>query len=473
MVSALDVYHRLPAPARNLVASGRGYYLRRWRYGADTDAMADEALARESWPPERWAELRRERLDAILARAGARVPHYRELWARRGRRPSRELSDWPILAKDALRAELKVDPVRFLADDRDRRRMFHEHTSGTTGTPLELWWSRETVRAWYALFEARVRRWNGVTRHDRWAILGGQLVTPYRQTRPPYWVWNRGLHQLYLSNHHLSPQTVESYLGALERYRVKYLFGYASSLYALALLAEEQLVPAPHFPVAISNAEPLFAHQREMIARKFGCAVRDTYGMAEIVCAGSECAAGVLHEWPEVGILEILADDADVAVPPGTVGRIVATGLLNPDMPLVRYDTGDRGSWEQPDEPCACGRRLPVLRSVEGRADDVILTPDGRRVGRLDPVFKAGFAIREAQIVQERLDLIRVRYVPATGFGQFDLAGIERALRQRIGDSVEIVLEQVESIPRTRAGKFRAVVSEIGDRAGSGEPVPR
>jgi phenylacetate-CoA ligase len=108
-----------------------------------------------------------------------------------------------------------------------------------------------------------------------------------------------------------------------------------------------------------------------------------------------------------------------------------------------------------------------VLRSVEGRADDVILTPDGRRIGRMDPVFKAGFAIREAQIVQERLDLVRVRYVPATGFGRSDLTGLERALRQRIGDAVEIVLEEVASIPRTRAGKFRAVVSEIATHAGS------
>ena len=59
-----------------------------------------------------------------------------------------------------------------------------------------------------------------------------------------------------------------------------------------------------------------------------------------------------------------------------------------------------------------------MLRSVEGRADDVLVTPDGRQVGRLDPVFKGDLPVREAQIVQEAIDRIRVRYVPAPGFSE-------------------------------------------------------
>ncbi len=44
-------------------------------------------------------------------------------------------------------------------------------------------------------------------------------------------------------------------------------------------------------------------------------------------------------------------------------------------------------------------RRLPVLEALD-RLDDVVVTPDGRRVGRLDAVFKADLPIREAQILQ-------------------------------------------------------------------------
>src|SRR5690606_15018725 len=111
------------------------------------------------------------------------------------------LENWPILEKEPLRE----NPRAFVADDCDIKTMFHEYTSGTTGKSLDLWWGRTTVRTWYSLFEARWRQWYSVNRHDRWAILGGQLITPVSQDHPPFWVWNRGMKQLYMSSYHLSP----------------------------------------------------------------------------------------------------------------------------------------------------------------------------------------------------------------------------------------------------------------------------
>jgi phenylacetate-CoA ligase len=457
----IGAYHRLPKPLRAAAASARGYQLRWWRYGPETEKLAAEALERESWSPERWRTWQADRLARLLARAAARVPYYRAYWeasrkAGDPRSPER-LEDWPILSKETLRAQ----PRAFLADDCRPGRMFHEHTSGTTGKPLDVWWSRATVRAWYALFEARVRRWNGVSRNDRWGMLGGQLVTPARQTSPPFWIWNGGLRQLYLSSYHLAPATVGAYLDAIRRSRVRYLFGYASSLYSLARLAHEQRLLAPQMVVAISNAEPLLAHQREVIREVFGCPARDTYGMSEIVVGASECEAGLLHSWPEVGVTEILSDVSGTGLAPGEVGRIVSTGLFNADMPLVRYDTGDRGALAEAREACSCGRTLPLIRSLDGRFDDVVITPDGRRVGRLDPVFKASLAIREAQIIQETLHRVRVKVVAAEGFGDADLKTISLGLRERLGDGMEVVFERVDQIPRTAAGKFRAVISHV------------
>src|SRR6185503_21009611 len=99
---------------------------------------------------------------------------------------------------------VRKNPLAFIADDCSIRQMFREQTSGTSGTPLRLWWSKETVRTWYAIFEARVRRWNGVSRHDHWSILGGQPVVAATTTHAPYWTWNLAMHQLYLSANHVS-----------------------------------------------------------------------------------------------------------------------------------------------------------------------------------------------------------------------------------------------------------------------------
>ena len=230
----LKVYHQLPWWGRYAVASIRGAYLYHWRYGPESDDLVESAISRERWSKEEWKTYVQNRLSRVLHRAVTRVPYYRDHWAERRRRGDSAsyeyLENWPILEKSTIRSS----PKAFVADDCNVRRMYCEQTSGTTGTPLHIWSSKKTIRGWYALLEARWRRWYGVSRRDRWGILGGQLVTPIKQSRPPFWVWNTGLNQLYMSSYHLSPNFAPHYLEALAKYSIKYLWGYSSSLHALA-----------------------------------------------------------------------------------------------------------------------------------------------------------------------------------------------------------------------------------------------
>lgn len=453
----LRAYHRLPAPARSLAATGWGWYLQRWRYGHDTERLVAEALERETWSEPRWQAWREDHLARILARAATDVPFYRAHWQERRRRGDsrswERLEHWPILEKATVRAHQDA----LVADSCDRRRMYRDHTSGTSGTPLTVYLTRDTIRQWYALVDARWRRWYGVTREDRWAMLGGQLVVPIERRQPPFWVWNGAFRQLYLSSYHLAPDLAGQYLDAMVRHRVTYALGYSSSLYALARAALQQRRRDVTLRVVITNAEPLYAHQREAIEEAFGCPVRETYGMAEVVAAAGQCQAGRLHLWPEVGAVEVV--DGDNAAPADSSGDLVCTGLLNADMPLVRYRVGDRGAIG-PDSPCACGRRLPALSSVEGRRDDVLFTRDGRPIGRLDPIFKNDLPIAEAQIIQDGLDRIRVLCVPERSFTAAHRRRLEDLVRERMGD-VAVVVEEVPGIPRGAHGKFRAVVCNL------------
>ena len=454
----LQLYHRMPFLFRNVISTVRGYQLRSWRYGPETARLVDEALERDHWSVGQWKSYHENRLAYVLNRAATQVPFYREQWAMRRRQGDQSswesLENWPILDKGALRE----NPTAFVADDCNIRQMFHEHTSGTTGKSLDLWWSRSTVRAWYALFEARWRKWYGVSRHQRWAILGGQLITPVRQEKPPFWVWNHAMHQLYMSSYHLSPSNISYYLDALQRYKIRYLLGYTSALYALAqnIISSNKTMAQPR--VVITNAEPVYDYQRQAIEQAFRCPVRETYGMSEIVSAGSECEAGHLHLWPEVGWIEVL-ENADSPAPIDHVGDIVATGLLNTDMPLIRYRVGDRGALSSQTR-CECGRSLPQLRSIEGRTDDILYTRDGRQIGRLDPVFKARLPVLEAQIIQERLDRIRVLYVPAPDYTNEAGQSLIERIQERFGD-VNVILESVPEVPRTNNGKFRAVICQL------------
>ncbi|HKY06331.1 MAG TPA: hypothetical protein VJQ56_15655, partial [Blastocatellia bacterium] len=107
----------------------------------------------------------------------------------------------------------------------------------------------------------------------------------------------------------------------------------------------------------------------------------------------------------------------------------------------------------------SCGRSLPAIAGLEGRKDDLLITRDGRRVFFLNPVFYQ-VPVLEAQIVQESLDEIRVRYVPAQGFTGTSSEVITERLQARMG-RVRVVLEEVEKVPRSSNSKFRAVICNI------------
>ena len=453
----LKLYHGLPAPARHVAATLRGAYLRWWRYGPNSERLVREALDREQWSPERWAHWRAEHLAMMLERAATRVPYYRAHWEARRRRGDRAswelLENWPILTKETLRA----DPRAFVADDRDIRAMFHQRTSGTTGTPLDLWRTRATQENLYALATARTRRWHGVSRADRWARLGGQPVVPVERREPPFWVWNAALRQLYMSTYHLAPDLIPHYLDALSAYRIVSMSVYTSSAFALAEEAVRLGRRDIRMKVVFTNAEPVDEHQRQVISAAFGCPVRETYGMGETVAAASECEAGSLHQWPEVGVIEVL--DGDVAVPPGERGDLICTGLMNTDMPLIRYRVGDFGRLADPGTTCDCGRTLPVIAGIDGRANDLLVTRDGRRVFWLNAVLY-GIPVRQAQMIQESIDRIRVRYVPAPEFTDETGRIIAARLRQRMGD-ICVELEAVDEIPRSANGKLRAVICNV------------
>lgn len=449
---ALNIYHRLPTASRSVVASLRGFYLKRWRYDRQTERLVNEALERDTWNATQWNDWQTERLGLVLERAATRVPYYRRYWTERRRQGDRAswkyLENWPILEKEIVRA----NSFDFVADDRKPSRMFHDHTSGTTGTSLDLWLTKDTVKHWYALFEARSRRWYGLTRKDRWAILGGQLVAPVKQKKPPFWVWNAGLNQLYLSSYHLAPDLISSYLDAVVKHKIKYILGYPSAIYALAQQALRLKRNDLALDLVITNAEPLYEFQRQTIREAFVCPVRETYGMAEIVAAASECEQGSLHQWPDTGIIETgSAKGAETA-------ELICTGLVNADMPLIRYRVGDSGILST--RKCSCGKTLPLIEKIEGRSDDLLYSTDGRRIGRMDPIFKGGLPIREAQIIQESLTDLRVLYVPDDNFRTDALKGLTERIRDRMGD-VSVHYEKVRGIPRTSRGKFRAVVCRL------------
>ena len=447
-------YSKLPPSMQSSVAGIRGMLLNWRRYSSVTPRLVVEAKERECWNDKAWSDYQYSHLAEILEIARNHVPFYRDVWRSRGEANSSRLSEWPLLDKESLRQS----PESFVSTRAKRWRLSKVHTSGTTGKPLSLWRSRKTNIEWHALYEARWRGWYGLSRFDNWALLGGQLVVPVDRIRPPFWVWNRAMRQLYCSVYHLSAETVSAYVAAFKRYEVDYILGYPSAICELARGICEQSVSVPRIRVVLTIAEPLSLDQRQLIESAFECPVRETYGMTEIAAGAGECEHGRMHSWPDASVLEILDDEGDLALQGS--GELIATSLINREMPLIRYRTGDRVRLDSATRDCPCGRRLPVITSIEGRCDDLLKTPDGRTIGRLDPVLKGGLDIQEAQIIQESANAVVLRYVSSS----HNVRGLElklkKALNERLG-SMAVRIERVQAIPRGKNGKFRAVINNV------------
>ncbi len=455
----MRLYQACPPSARSWVATIRGFQLKYARYGRDTDTLIQEALGREYWAPQQWKEWQDVRLPQMLRHAATTVPYYREHWARRraagDRSSAEEIENWPILTKEEVRRQ----PRSFLSEHPGARHLYKEQTSGTTGKPIITWFSRRTLRFYYALHDCRLRSWNGVHRNEPWAIMGGQPVVSGNSSHPPYWVHNRAMHQVYLSANHISDATARDFCEELWASKVTHIISYPSSLTYLAAACLRLGLQGPPVRAAIANAEPLFDWQKDTIEAWLGRRPIETYGMGEKLAAASECSAGRLHLWPELGIVEIVDAENGIHMEPGQAGDLVCTGLICPEMPFIRYAVGDRVALSAHFDTCSCGRTLPVLDHVDGRSADMIVAPDGRRVFWLNPVFY-GLPIVESQVIQEDAEYLRVLVLPASNFDDGVSAEMVARLRQKVGD-MKIVVELVDKIPRGPNGKFKPVISRV------------
>jgi phenylacetate-CoA ligase len=199
---------------------------------------------------------------------------------------------------------------------------------------------------------------------------------------------------------------------------------------------------------------------RQSIEEFFACKCFDQYGQSEGVAMAMECSSGRMHVIPDAGIIEIVRDDG-TACAPGEVGEVVATGLLNDAMPLIRYRLGDYAAWAK-DQDCSCGVPGPIIEELEGRVDDYLVTIDGRRIGRLSTAMKRSPTIHSAQIVQDRPGHAYLLVRPSSGYRRSDAAAVRDDILERIG-AFDLDVVEVAEIPRTPQGKT-ALVVRLADR---------
>lgn len=446
---------------KNWMASLNARKLDGQRFGKEYEQICQEIHQRDSWSAEQFQKYQLEMLQLLIPHAVRNVPYYREKFKNLGINPKavtelHHLQQLPILEKQTIREH----PEDFVDENLNKKKLIVGNTSGTTGTPLVLYRDIKLASTATAFFDMRCREVANMCRRRNSSVsIGGHLVTAPDREKPPFWVYNKRWKQLYMSSYHLSPRYLPHYVDELRKFKADYVEGYPSSVYAIAQhIVENNLEPIA-FKACFTTAENLFDSHRQAIQSAFKCRTYNQYGCGEIAIFATECEHGSMHISSDYGIVEIVDED-DNPLPIGQTGCVLCTSLVNFVQPFIRYRLGDMAALGS--KPCKCGSPLPVLHHVEGRTDDVLITHDGRRIGRLDPVLKGVTGILETQIIQNDHDKFKIKIVPGSKYSQKDAKIIIENLAQRVGQA-DITVEIVKQIERTSAGKFRAVINNMNN----------
>lgn len=456
-MNRLELYTRAPLPVQNVMATAYGLRELPRRHGGRYRRYCSELAIRQWWSPEQLAADQDSRVQSMVTWCAARVPYYRDLFAELGLdamdlRTAADLTALPILEKETVRAQ----PERFVPDG-NAPRLIPQTTGGTTGTPLGYWATLDAVRFNYATYETRCRQWAGVRFGDRMASFHGQPIVPAATQDPPFWRRNPAFNQLYCSVYHLNHATLPAYIDELASFDPEVVVGYTSAVHRIAthLIDTDQVGRIRPRSVLVSS-ETLRPAARAEIETAFGCRVTNAYSLGELVAFVTECPEGDLHVSSEYGVLELVDVDGLGST------EIVATGLINRGMPLLRYRTGDLAVAAEPGT-AHCDRGLPILQDLIGRIDDVVRTPEGAVVGPapMSLAFQRVPNLRRAQVHQSSPEALDVLIETADGWTPDNLQFLERELRKRLGERIALRFEQVTELPRTRGGKERLVVSSI------------
>jgi phenylacetate-CoA ligase len=380
------------------------------------------------------------------------VPFYHGKLKEAGLRPEdihtlEDLQKFPITTKNELKA-YTLDKI--VAHNYSAGALRKRNTGGSTDKPFVFFKDTTTVcHELAALY--RFRSWYGFFGFK-------QALTFFPYCLP----WSKEF-KSFLENWLISDrneQTLSKYAHWMKRFRPKVLEGSPVGFYVLVNFLKKERLPDINLSAVLATSETLFSFQRQAIESAFNCRVFNLYGSNEIGSIAQECEEHTgLHINAEDRIVEFIRGEEGVS--PGEMGEVVITDLENYAMPFIRYNIEDVGV--PMADLCSCGRGLPLIKEINGRATDLIVSSDGNIIpGDIIAqfiLFRDHKWTQQFQVVQPSRRKISIKIVKSPESGTENLQLALRRIHKCVGN-MKLETEFVESIVPPLSGKSRFIISE-------------
>ena len=360
------IYLNSPRVIQNIALSAYGFYTYKQRFGK---AIADEFKASDS--PFQFEEVlvdkyHHERLQLLVNYSYKFVPYYRKLFASLSIQPQDiTLENYSQLIPILTKQELIKHQQEFYSNE-PRKDFLWLNTSGTSGSPMRIKADTMARQINYYFYNQLLTKLGSDYRHRSTTFAGRILFNNKSSKYDRYDFFNN---TQYLSSYFISADTCKNYIDALNSWRPEFIDSYPSAIFELQRLARLKNVRLEFKPKFIlTSSETLSTKNKNAIEEYFNCNIVDHYGCTEMaISAYSNGSKYYIN--PYQSFVELVKNIDNIF-------SVVTTGLINFSMPLLRYEIGDNIICDEPSNPY-------VFNSVLGRADDVIVTPEGKMIGRL------------------------------------------------------------------------------------------
>ena len=437
--------------------------------GTRTMKCLKELEQSQWWPRDKIVELQNQRLRQLVRHAYSKVPYYRRLLDDRGLKPNNielaeDLVKLPILTKRLIKNNFD----NLMAQGFPAKDLVPNRTGGSTGEPLFFYSTRDDQYNWGFAAGQRAYQWAGNELGEkcawlRWMRPYSSQIDKLRETAAQFFE-----RVLFLDARDLSAESLLLYTRKLDDFQPAFMRGYPSAIYLLARFIEREGKPSFRPKAIITTSEQLYDYQRDLFSKVFQCETYSHYGSWEVHAIASECPEHSGYHIAAENIIVEIADDKGRPVPAGEEGRILITNLHNYAMPFIRYEIGDVGV--SCDEACPCGRGLPLLAALNGRIHDVLFTRSGKPIPSLPYDFFASLGVEQFQIVQETYERVVVKLVLEREYPAEHLDKLTKETtgqyRPLFGEDVDIIIELVDQILPTEAGKRKFVISDVPQSGG-------
>jgi phenylacetate-CoA ligase len=413
------------------------------------------------------AELRArqfKQLGLLVAHAARTVPFYKN------RLPNTPLTadTWsrlPLLTRRQVREAGAALHARELP--RGHGKAFPMATSGSTGAPVAVMKSELEQLYWQA-FTLREESWHGrdigakymAIRHDH-----ERTVLDERAHVRHLADWGPPVALVYPTGPAVLLDvrcTVAAQVEVLQREAPAYLQSFGSNLGALARHCRAHGILLPSLRGLRSSGEVLGAEVRALCRMVWGLEIADMYSAVETGYLAFQCPGHEhYHVQAESALVEVLDDDGRPCGA-GETGRMVVTPLHNFAMPLLRYDLGDLA---EVGPPCPCGRTLPVLTRIHGRARAMLTLPSGaKRFAHYGKNVLIGIPdVLQHQAVQHTREDIELFLVVRRPLTADEEGKIRAAVLEGLGYPFRLTITYCDAIARNPSGKYDEFRSEIAE----------